>query len=304
LDELTSVVLNAFVSEIDVFIEVLAESPDPFLGAINDIEIDNANTDTTNNNNEQGNRNGDGNDSGLNLWIVAVAVAATALCSFLLFCIVCVCCLGDDEGDDDDQDIGLKQTDSEESKPQTQASEIDEENPQLNRMPSGYSRKLDMEGILDDRSLMSQDSSKFTYNPKSVVSTGEFTFQTKDNDGPNTAENPIFWKPSNESSNVLTSMSRIENMNDSLVLSESEVNSPTGTLGEMSDITDFNTLEERKRQQQAFSTPLTSNKQPPQSASKTGAASSILDDLEDLSQMVNSHRKGENPKAAARRDQL
>ena len=289
---------DAFSSMNQIFLETLSESPDAFLSQIASVEVSVERPSSNEGNAMDNDDNGD--DDSLKMWVIAVAVASTAVCSLFLFCCICICCLGDPDEDDEHD---LKQTDTDEL-PTSRGSKSDDEDDhgivENNTLSDENMGDLQVSTTnLDDNSIFSQDSSKFTYNPKSIVSAGDHTFQTYETDvegtwrqgrASNLAGTGIELPFGNDISaiNGGVGMSRIDVADgDSLLLSESEVDtiSPTGTLGtygDMSGMTDMFSPEELR----ARRVPSSIRNKPV----ATATHNALLDDLDDLGKRMQAYR--------------
>ncbi|KAL7563956.1 hypothetical protein ACA910_017569 [Epithemia clementina (nom. ined.)] len=171
LEQLDSVVKQAFQTDLEVFIEILSESTDPFLETLNVVDVQvNASVSE------------ESSPSGLSTGAVVGIAVGSALFSAGFLCLLCICCLGDPE-DEEENVPSFKKTESDESgqtngskKASTKASDDAASDIDMECM-SGIGIRLNQEH-LDLQSITSQDSSKFTYNPKTDMTDGGFTFQS------------------------------------------------------------------------------------------------------------------------------
>ena len=168
-DLLSTVIDNAFKEDYEVFFEILSESSDPFLASLESVNINVEKADTS-----------EDTQSGLSTWVVVAIAVGSAVCSAGFLCLLCICCLGDPE--DEDEDItAVKKTSSSgsgETHVKTSTKASDEVASDIDVESIHGAQLRNNQENMDVQSITSQDSSKFTYNPRTEMTEGGFTFQS------------------------------------------------------------------------------------------------------------------------------
>ena len=273
-ENVTMVLKDAFRKYNKLFLDILADSIDPFLSAISyAIVIVDGDSVVDEKVNEPK------TDSNLPVWTIAVIAAAAGFIAILALCLCFICCLGDPEEED----------------------EYPKQIPQVSKSSSGGSGKSKNTAVssrdeeesymygnghehLEARSISSQDSSKFTYNPKSVFSyTGNTyaSFNTNVSNMDNCVENWQKASTMNQSTAFGNDISGIEEKRDLSHIVERDEESGASSQ----DLSTLNGLNIATGETpQGFSIGR-------QSLNLSGTAKDVIDDLNDLSQQVAKYKR-------------
>lgn len=270
-EEVMSVLKEGFRKYNDLYLEILADSVDPFLSEISyaivlvdgegvvDIIVPEEST-----------------DEGLKVWAIAAIAAAAGFFSILAVCLLFICCVADpDEDEDKIPDISKSRSHvSKKSKTTTSSSKVDDEE----SIMFGKDH-------LETRSISSQDSSKFTYNPKSIRSYDGHTFASFNT---NTEYDVEAWqKGSTINRSVMApfgqDISAIENKKDLSHIVERDEESGSSS-NELSGLRGLNINQDDESERQKMS-------HGRHSLDLTGAAQDVIEDLNDLSRQVAQYRK-------------
>lgn len=162
-DDVIDVLKDSFRKYNDLFLDILAESVDPFLAEIS-YAIVIVDGDSVVNTVIQE----PPEDDGLKVWAIAAIAAGAGFITIMTVCLCFICCLA--EPDDEPYKVPEVSKSSSNGSKKTKSTstsskdEVEEESTMFGKDP------------LETRSITSQDSSRFTYNPKSVRSNDCGTF--------------------------------------------------------------------------------------------------------------------------------
>ena len=309
------VINQAFQTDIELYIEILSESSDAFLSSLNIVDVK---VQTPSSYKDE--------SSGLGTWVVVGIAGASSVFSAALLCILCMLCLGEPDEDDEATSGTKKKSDDSQGLPDTQKTSTkssEEESPVDIDVESGSGIGLHFQEHLEALSITSQDSSKFTYNPRSDMTDAGFTFQSGiSREGNSSIVDTDLWKygsviPESTTNGVelpfeqdlsaivigkdgnpdiIEGGIRSIETDPCLLLTSTDLLSPTlsqatggtpgGSMAGMSEV-GIGIIEDDIEPSRKMSKPRSRSFAQVQ---KNGAAQGIHDDLNDLSQMVAAHR--------------
>jgi hypothetical protein len=178
--EVENILKEAFRKYNDLFLDILADSPDTFLSEISYVIIvvnGESVVDTP-----VVARTKDDDDS-LDVWVIATMAAGAGFIFIFAVCLLCICCIGDeDDVNDPIPAIAKSGSNGTQKSKSTKSASHDDES------------AMNEKDHLEVRSITSQDSSKFTYNPRSVRSSGGFTFASFNTNTPNVEVDIESWQ--------------------------------------------------------------------------------------------------------------
>lgn len=272
-EEVSDVLKEAFRKYNDLFLEILADSVDPFLSDISYaiVIVD-------------GDSVADfftpkpSTDKGLKVWAIAAIAAGAGFLTILAVCVCFICCIADP----DDEQYKIPEVTksgsngSKKSKTTTSSSkdEVDEESEMFGKEH------------LETRSITSQDSSKFTYNPKSIRSNDAYTFASFTTNISNVDRELESWqRASTVNQSALPfgqDISAIESKKDLSHILEKDEESGASSH-DLSALRGLSIQEEEEHRRRVSGSR--------HSLDLSGAAQDVIEDLNDLSRQVALYRK-------------
>eukprot|EP00977_Amphora_coffeiformis_P019409 scaffold7221_cov165-Amphora_coffeaeformis.AAC.2 len=267
-EDVMSVLKDGFRKYNDLYLEILADSVDPFLSKISyaivivdgEDVVDIITPDSS-------------VDQSLEVWAIAAIAAGAGFISILAICLLFIFCLADPE-DDEVPEVSKSRSNVSKKSKTTAASSKEEEEEESEIYGKDH---------LETRSISSQDSSKFTYNPKSIHSSDGFTFASFNT---NTQYDVESWqKASTINRSVMApfgqDISAIENKKDLSHIVEKDEESGSSSH-DLSTLRGLHINQEDDQQRRSGGR---------HSLDLSGAAQDVIEDLNDLSRQVAQYRK-------------
>ena len=273
-NDVMDVLKDSFRKYNDLFLDILAESVDPFLADISyaivivdgDSVVNTIIKETP-------------EDDGLKVWAIAAIAAGAGFITIMSVCLCFICCLA--EPDDEPYKVpdvsksasnGSKKTKSTST---SSKEEVEEESEMFGNDP------------LETRSITSQDSSRFTYNPKSVRSNDCGTFASFATNISNMEGDLESWQRASTINNhgmvpFGQDISAIESKKDLSHILERDEESGASSH----DLSALRGLHIKDEDEQRRSTGGSRR-----SLDLSGAAQDVIEDLNDLSRQVAMYRK-------------
>jgi hypothetical protein len=217
-------------------------------------------------------------DGGLKVWAIAIIAAGAGFATILAACICFICCMADPDEEPYKVPDVSKSTSSASKKSKTTSSSSKED---LEEDSEIFGKEQ-----LETRSITSQDSSKFTYNPRSIRSNDAYTFASFNTNSSHVESDVESWQKSSTINQSVAvpfgqDISVIEKKKDLSHIVEKDDESGSSSQ-DISAIRGVSVRNHVARYQGNIDR---------NSLDFNGAAQDVIEDLNDLSRQVAHYRK-------------